>query len=265
MNGRIRFFLFAFAIARAPLAAQTAPAHDSLAIDSRILHEGRWINVHTPRAYDEGGRSFQVLYMPDGGMDEDFPHVVRAVDSLTAAGAIPPTIVVGIPNTERRRGLTGPTRVASDSGVAPHVGGSAALRKFIRDELIPLIDTRYRTTPRRAIIGESLAGLFVVETFLREPAMFEAYAAFDPSLWWNHGLLVDSAAALLSTVDMMAPRRLFIASSRDDIDAETSRLGGILRADAPRRLAWRFEQHPELTHATIFRSLEIPAIVYVLK
>jgi len=136
--------------------------------------------------------------MPDGGIDEDFPHVVRTVDSLVAIGAIPPMIVVGVPNTERRRDLTGPTRVSSDSTIAPHVGRSGAFRQFFRQELIPTIDARYATTRERAIIGESLAGLFVVETLLREPLLFDRYVAFDPSLWWNGGALVDSASTLLS-------------------------------------------------------------------
>src|SRR6478609_4899166 len=118
-------------------------AHDSIVVQSRALHEARPINVHLPAEYRDSERRFPVLYMPDGGMAEDFPHVVRAVDSLISLKVIPPTIVVGIPNTERRRDLTGSTRVASDSAVAPHVGGSAAFRSFIRDELIPAIDARY--------------------------------------------------------------------------------------------------------------------------
>lgn len=40
-------------------------------------------------------RRFPALYMPDGGIDEDFPHVVNTVDSLIALGAIRPVIVVG--------------------------------------------------------------------------------------------------------------------------------------------------------------------------
>jgi len=173
--------------------------------------------------------------MPDGGIDEDFPHVVRAVDSLVRAGAIAPHIVVGIPNTERRRDLTGPTRIKSDSSIAPHVGGSAAFRAFIRDELFPAIDARYRTTNDRAIVGESLAGLFVVETFLRDPAMFDRYVAFDPSLWWNGGALVDSAAGLLpETTDGAPASRLFIAASSDDIGDQTTRFATILHRAAPK-------------------------------
>ncbi|HXD50058.1 MAG TPA: alpha/beta hydrolase-fold protein [Gemmatimonadaceae bacterium] len=239
---------------------------DTLVVDSQILHEPRLINVYLPNAYRDATRRLAVLYMPDGGMDEDFPHVVRAVDALVARKAIPPTIVVGIPNTQRRRDLTGPTRVASDSAIAPQVGGSASFRSFIRDELIPVIDRRYRTTSQRAIVGESLAGLFVVDTFLHDAALFDRYVAFDPSLWWNRGALVDSTASLLAAVPKSTgPERLFVASSRDDIDSETTRFAGVLRRSAPPRLDWKFEPHPELTHATIFAALESAGLEFALR
>jgi predicted alpha/beta superfamily hydrolase len=183
------------------------PTSDSLTIASRVLGERRRINVHLPAGYAASrGRRYPVLYMPDGGLDEDFPHVVNTVDSLIALGAIRPVIVVGIPNTQRRRDLTGPTRVASDSAIAPRVGGSAAFRAFIRDELFPTIAARYRVTDERAIVGESLAGLFIVETLLEAPAMFDHYVAFDPSLWWDRGALVDAAPARLARLDAR-PRR----------------------------------------------------------
>jgi predicted alpha/beta superfamily hydrolase len=238
--------------------------HDSLVIESRILHESRLINVHLPDAYRDGARSFPVLYMPDGGMDEDFPHVVRAVEALVARNEIPPTMVVGIPNTQRRRDLTGPTRVASDSAIAPRVGGSADFRAFIRDEVIPVIERRYRTTADRSIIGESLAGLFIVETFLREPTLFDRYVAFDPSLWWNHAALVDSTAALLSAASRTSPKRLFVAVSHDGIDDRSSRFADALRRLAPSTVQWTFESHPELGHGNIFAALERRGLAYGL-
>lgn len=39
-------------------------------------------------------------------------------------------------------------------------------------------------------MGESLAGLFIVETLLAEPVLFDHYVALDPSVWWNGGALV---------------------------------------------------------------------------
>jgi predicted alpha/beta superfamily hydrolase len=246
-------------------AVDAVPAHDSFTVESRALGEARRINVYTPPGYRAVSPALPVLYMPDGGLDEDFPHVANTVDSLIARGTIRPVIVVGIPNTERRRDLTGPTRVATDSAIAPRVGGSAVFRRFLREELMPEVERRYRTTPERGIIGESLAGLFIVETFLEDPALFTHYVALDPSLWWNQGALVDSAAARLGAFDAVS-RTLYLASSNvADIAAGTARLATIFRASPPPGLRWRYEPRPDLTHATIFRALKPAALVDALR
>lgn len=256
----------------APAApADPVPVHDTFTVRSRALAEPRLVNVYLPAAYRAApatadGRRFPVLYMPDGGLDEDFPHVVNTVDSLIALGVVRPVIVVGIPNTQRRRDLTGPTRVAKDSTIAPRVGGSAAFREFIRDELMPAVRARYRTTDERAIVGESLAGLFIVETFVLEPAMFDHYVALDPSLWWNGRTLVDSIAPRrLAALDGHA-RSLFLASSdTPDIAAATARLAEILTTCARPGLAWSYAPRPDLTHATIFRGVGPAALATALK
>ena len=247
----------------APAPVDPIPPYDTLTVASRAIGEARRINVHVPTAYSASATArFPVLYMPDGGLDEDFPHVVNTVDSLISLGAIRPVIVVGIPNTERRRDLTGPTRVHSDSAIAPHVGGSAAFRRFIRDELMPVVRQRYRTTDERSIVGESLAGLFIVETFLLEPAMFDHYVAFDPSVWWNNGALVDSAAAHIAALDNK-PRMLFIGTSADMTDV-AARLAALLR-DGGTKLTFEYAPRKDLTHATIFRALAPRALVRTLR
>lgn len=248
----------------APPRADLVPAHDSFTVQSTALDEARRINVYTPPRYRASpAEPLPVLYMPDGGIDEDFPHVVNTVDSLIARGVIRPVIVVGVPNTQRRRDLTGPTRVAADSTIAPRVGGSAAFRRFLREELMPEVERRYRTTPERAIMGESLAGLFIVETFLDEPALFTHYIALDPSVWWNAGALVDSAGPRLAAFDA-APRTLYLATSREPTVADgTARLASLLPA-APPGLRWTYEPRPDLTHATIFRAVKPTALVYAL-
>ena len=243
----------------------TGVARDSFVVASRALGENRLINVHLPAGYESrGSERFPVLYMPDGGLDEDFPHVVQTVDSLTAAGAIRPVIVVGVPNTERRRDLTGPTRVHSDSAIAPRVGGSAAFRRFLRNELLPAIDARYRTTKERAIVGESLAGLFIVEVFLLEPSLFTRYVAFDPSLWWNRSALLDTARNRLAELPA-GPRSLYLSSSSQDIDANSTRFAQLLRGVPTSRLNWVFVPRPDFTHATIFRGMEAVALAAALR
>jgi predicted alpha/beta superfamily hydrolase len=241
--------------------ADSVLAHETFTIQSAAVGETRKINVYTPPQYRGSSKKFPVLYMPDGGLDEDFPHVVRTVDSLIALGAIRPVMVVGVPNTQRRRDLTGPTRVKSDSAIAPRVGVSAEFRRFISDELIPEIDRRYRTTSERGIIGESLAGLFIVETFLEQPDLFTHYIALDPSVWWNSGALIDASASLIAKFDSK-PRTLYLSTSKElGTSVGIARLDSLLHSDPPRGLRWTYEPRVDLEHSTIFRAVKPKAIV----
>lgn len=251
-------------------AAEPAPEphklYESFTIESKTLGETRRINVYAPPGFDaKAKRKYAVLYMPDGGVREDFPHLSNAVDQAIGAGAIEPVFVVGIENTQRRRDMTGPTQVAEDRKIAPQVGGSAPFRAFIRDELIPQVERRFRVDGRRGVIGESLAGLFVVETFLLEPDLFDTYVAISPSLWWNDRALVHAAAARL---DAMPGKRkaalLLYSANEDNIAPETRQLADVLKAHAPKGLRWDYRPRPDLRHDTIYRGVEAEALRWAL-
>jgi predicted alpha/beta superfamily hydrolase len=207
--------------------------------------------------------------MPDGGLAEDFLHVAGLVQVSVGNRTMRPFLLVGIENTERRRDLTGPTQSEADRRIAPRVGGSAAFRRFIRDELKPQVRRRYRTTDESAIVGESLAGLFVVETFLLEPDLFDTYIAIDPSLWWNDEKLVQGAGQRLGASPRLK-KTLYLASSADDLAVgATQRLADVLGKTAPAGVRWHHEKMPDEKHSTIyhpaalraFRSVLLPAAV----
>lgn len=247
------------------IPADPIPAYESFALLSAGLGETRTANVFLPPEYAaDPTRAFPVLYMPDGGLDEDFPHVVNTLDSLVRLGEVPPHLVVGVPNTERRRDLTPPTTAASDSAIAPRVGGSAAFRAFLRDELVPEVERRYRVTGDRAIVGESLAGLFILETALTEPGLFPRAIAVDPSLWWNRQALLHDAGGLLRRPAGLT-RRLYVTGANAEGNGTTTALfADTLRAAAPAELAWTYEPRPDLTHPTIFRAILPGALVWLL-
>ncbi|MEO5903342.1 MAG: alpha/beta hydrolase-fold protein [Gemmatimonadaceae bacterium] len=242
-------------------ATDSTLAHETFTIESIAVGEKRTINVYLPPQYRNAGKKFPVLYMPDGGLDEDFPHVIRTVDSLIALGAIRPIVVVGIPNTQRRRDLTGPTRVKADSAIAPKVGGSAAFRSFIRSELIPEIDGRYCTTRERGVIGESLAGLFIMETFFDEPDLFTHYIALDPSVWWNAGEIVESAPSHVAQFDSKQRTLYFVSSLEPGTSIGAAKIEAALNAAHPRGLRWTYAPRPDLTHGNIFRATKPDALV----
>ena len=239
---------------------------ETFTIDSKILGETRRINVYLPPAYTESTDArLPVLYMPDGGMAEDFLHVAGLVQVSVGNKTMRPLILVGIENTQRRRDMTGPTENPDDKKIAPRVGGSQAFRAFIRQELMPQVQARYRATKETAIVGESLAGLFVVETFMLEPDLFDTYIAFDPSLWWNNQKLVNDAAQRLRA-RLKSEKTLYFASSDEPgIVGPTRRFAGILAKSAPPNLHWHYEPMPEEKHSTIYHPAALKAFRAVFK
>jgi len=239
---------------------------ETFTLDSKVLGEVRRINVYLPPPYVESKEArLPVLYMPDGGLAEDFIHVAGLVQVSVGNGTMRPFMLVGIENTQRRRDLTGPTENAEDRKIAPRVGGSAAFRRFIRDELMPVVESRYRTTDETAIIGESLAGLFVVETFFAEPDLFDAYIAFDPSLWWNDNDLVKNAVEKLRASGNRK-RTLHVATSGEpSLVPLAKQFAELLEKNAPPGVTTYYELLSDETHATIFHPAALRALRRLFK
>ena len=254
-------------VPRASLDVKAVPLviGETFTINSKVLGETRRINVYLPPGYTESSKaSFPVLYMPDGGIAEDFLHIAGLVQVSVGNETMRPFLLVGIENTERRRDMTGPTENEKDKKIAPRVGGSATFRKFIRTELMPQIKMRYRTTDETAIVGESLAGLFVVETFLLEPDLFDTYIAFDPSLWWNNQKLIDGAAERQRSSSKIK-KTLYFVSSGEDIAEITQRFADVLSKNAASGVNWHYEKMPEEKHSTIYHPAALKAFRALFK
>ena len=95
------------------------PQHETFTIKSNQVGEDRIINVWTPENYKTSADSLPVMYMADGGIKEDFPHIANTLAKLIKEKKIKPLILVGIENTQRRRDLTGFTEVAKDNSDCP--------------------------------------------------------------------------------------------------------------------------------------------------
>ena len=238
--------------AAAPAGATPIAIGVTFSLDSRVLGERRVINVYLPPDYRHSLDDYPVLYMPDGGIDEDFPHITGFVDVSIKNQVIRPMLVVGIQNTERRRDLVGPTTVAKEREIAPHAGGADRFRQFLRDELKPYIAKSFRVTRQSAIVGESLAGLFVLETLLVAPDLFDSYIAVDPSVWWNQQTLVRSAAARFATWST-GPKKLFVTTSEESSSQDgVAILIAALEAARPSGVVWQYVPLPDEHHNTIF-------------
>lgn len=227
------------------------PTHDSFTIESKILSEIRTINIWTPPNYKTSSDSLTVLYMPDGGIKEDFPHIANTLAEL-------------IESTVRRRDLSSPTEVEEDKKIAPVIGGAEKFREFITVELFKEVNKRYRTNAEKGIIGESLAGLFIVETLFNHPEMFDFYIAMDPSLWWNNQHLVKTAKTNLAQFPASPKQFWFAGSNAKDIAKHTKELAKILTEANPTNLKWTYSNEPKEKHHTIYRATKEKALVWAL-
>ena len=171
-------------------------------LKSTVLNETRKYLVYTPPSYSDtmfSPQRYPVLYLLDG--DAHFHSVSGLIQILgtgvNATYAVPEMMVVAIPNTNRLRDMS-PTKVTKgpDGKPAPGLassGGMANFLAFIKNELIPQIDAKYRTSPYRIFVGHSLGGITVIDALYTIPETFNAYIAIDPSLWWDDKVLLKQA------------------------------------------------------------------------
>jgi len=267
MNKLIPFLLFTLLItscAKKPQYNDPIPTHDSLTIASKFVNEDRVINVWTPPNYKKSNDSLPVLYMPDGGIKEDFPHIANTIAKLIENNSIEPIILVGIENTERGRDLTGFSEVEDDAQYCPLTDGAKNFRAFITQELMVEINKKYRTSAKKGIIGESLAGLLVMETFFLEPTTFDIYIAMDPSLWWNNHYLERMSTEFLKTFPNKEMKLWFAGSGAEDISIHTNKVAEKLKSNKPTNLSWKYSDEPTEKHSTIFRATKEKALTWAL-
>ncbi len=219
---------------------------ESFTIASRVLGETRRIHVYAP---PQPGR-YPVLYLLDGGPQEDFHHISGLAQVASVNGSMRELIVVGIESGAARK---------RDMTVDP-----ARFRRFVVDELRPAIQARFPTDGTGTLIGESLAGLFVVDTFLREPQAFDAFVAISPSLWWAEQALAKEAQALLAAHPAGA-RSLYLSIANEGSEMPEMQQGmdllvAALSARPPSDLRWWYEPRPDETHGTIYHPAAAVAL-----
>ncbi len=233
---------------------------ESIELVSKTMKETRRINVYLPDGYQQDqSKSYPVIYMPDGGVAEDFLHIAGLMQVSIANGTMRPFILVGIENTVRRRDLTGPSDSDLDKKAIPNLGGADLYRGFLTKELIPEIEQRYRTTQERALVGESLAGLFTIETLFHTPEMFQTYIAIDPSLWWNDQALTARFAEKLKTNPQLAKNLYFASSGQRGMEQVIKSFAEMLKLQQPKGLNWTYEHFAKETHATIYHPAALIA------
>jgi len=134
-------------------------------LKSEVLNQEREILVSLPPDYEAGEKNYPVHFILDAEIT--FEAYSGVVHLMHLAGQIPDAIVVGIPNIDRNYDLD-------------FLQNGAKFLKFITRELIPVIDSSYRTENERLIAGYSVAGNYVMYAFFSGREYFSRYLSGSP-------------------------------------------------------------------------------------
>lgn len=161
--------------------------------------------VSLPASYEvDAQRRFPVLYVTDA--DYAFPVIRSMARRLNLdRPKVDDFILVGLSYAEgdsgshsRRRDYTPTPNGPSSSPPEAVHGGSARYRQYIREQVLPFVEQKFRADPgRRTILGHSYGGLLGAEFLLNEPELFNGYILGSPSFWFDkkHMLKVEAEYA----------------------------------------------------------------------
>ena len=234
---------------------------EAVVLSSALLQENRQINIYLPASYrSDSATAYPVIYLLDGGRDEDFIHVSGLVQfgSFPWIDLLPESIVVGIANVDRKRDFTYPSRNALDQEEFPTSGKSEAFIAFLANELIPFMEAGYRTSAEKTLIGQSLGGLLATEVLFTEPDLFDNYIIVSPSLWWD-----DERLLAAEPVAYEAEKAVYIAGGKEGevMERTTKELYEKLRRNqrANTHLFYDYladREHGDALHLAVYHAFE---------
>ena len=229
-------------------------SNDVLTIHSKVLNEDRRVYVHVPKTDSASvNKTFPVWYLLDG---ENHFHILSAyIDYLSHWGVVPKIIVVGIINTDRKKDLTPSKNTINYDGENDSTyttsGGNEKFFQFIQKELMPYIETNYKTNSFKILGGHSFGGNTAINCMLIHPEMFDAYIAVSPSLWWDNGYLLKQANEKLIK-SSLCNKILFYSDGNEggSFHTDVSKFDSLIVNKTLRGLRFKYNHYPEESHMT---------------
>lgn len=161
------------------------------------------IKIALPGSYYTTDKTYPVVYMLDAY--SSFGIVTEMARLLASDKELPELILVGISSEggskefiyNRSRDYT-PTKILEENlpetlrSLIPTSGGGEKFLEFIKKELIPFVESKYRFKPDdRTLAGHSLGGLFVFYSLFYNPELFNRFVAVSPALLWDHNYILN--------------------------------------------------------------------------
>ncbi len=141
-------------------------------MQSSILNEIVNLTILLPHDYNNTDKSYPVMYRLNGDVDLSV-ETAGTIDWLTYVNEIiPEMIVVMIEPTNRNQDL-----MPVNTNFFRSKPNAQNFKLFLKQELIPHINSSYRTKNEKILCGQSLSSIFALFCFLTSPDLFDSYIA----------------------------------------------------------------------------------------
>jgi predicted alpha/beta superfamily hydrolase len=206
------------------LFGQNIAKVENIKIHSNYLNQDREIIVYTPIDYDYRiNEYFNVIYVFDSQNREFFDYTSAMISFLT--DSTESFIVVGItsPYNEaldyaRNNDLLPELETANSiERYGQYSGNAANFFKYVEAEIIPYINSHYRTLNHNIAVGHSLSASFILYSFIKNPNLFDNYIAISPNLAFDNNKLANALVSLdYSKINQLT--YLYVSNANEGID-----------------------------------------------
>ncbi len=189
------------------------------------------ISISLPKNYSPTDSTrYQTVYFLDGNMW--FPLAVAQYNTMNKADALEPLIVVAIgyqvPDftydiARRTHDYTPSVSARADSSMSRlhncvvKSGGASDFLLVLEKEIIPFVESHFKTNAERSLAGHSLGGLFTTFALVKNPALFSNYFIFSPSLWWDNSFMFQFDKMVFSEIsDRMLNVKFVVGADETD-------------------------------------------------
>lgn len=220
--------------------------HQRISQSSSILGEKRTIQIALPENYlANPTATYPVIYLLDG--DYNFKAVTGMLDMLANKGQlIPDVIVVGIADN----GTSSYRNYMTPSFSDKQPDSASKFADYLTNEVKPYIQKHYRTANTHILVGQSIGGLFVLNTLIENPNRFNHYIAVSPSVWVGDNAIVKKAKSALNGKSFTTPISLYLSLG------DETRMGqydfiNYLDLNPHASLNWQFTHYPDENHNSV--------------
>ncbi|PLX13043.1 MAG: hypothetical protein C0597_12250, partial [Marinilabiliales bacterium] len=161
--------------------------------ESEVLQGEVSFHIHLPYGYDESTDEYPVIYIMNGHLTSTYANAVATVEKLSYT-RIPDMIVIGISNS----GVAGKYWACPDD--SGRVENAEMFYSFLEKELVPRVQSNYRTNTYKILMGQSNTGLYTTYNFLFYPELFDAYIVSSPMFGWCKDFYFDNTKTSLDAI-----------------------------------------------------------------